>query len=70
MDDPRLLAIGDGVTTDVQGAVAEGIDVIFVTGGIAARNFGDDPENPDPALLEDWLANLELSATYGIGRLR
>ena len=70
VDDPRLLAIGDGVTTDVQGAVAEGIDVVFVTGGIAARNFGDDAENPDSALLEDWLTDLELSATYGIGRLR
>ena len=68
--DPRLLAIGDGVTTDVQGALAEGIDVVFVTGGIAARNFGDDAENPDSALLEDWLTDLELSATYGIGRLR
>ena len=70
VDDPRLLAIGDGVTTDVQGAVAEGIDVIFVTGGIAAASFGPDPENPDPALLDNWLADLELSATYGIGRLR
>ncbi|MCA3445619.1 MAG: TIGR01459 family HAD-type hydrolase [Rhodobacter sp.] len=70
MDDPRLLAIGDGVTTDVQGALAEGIDVVFVTGGIAARNFGDDPENPDPALLDAWLARIELSATYAIGHLR
>ena len=68
--DPRLLAIGDGVTTDVQGALAEGIDVIFVTGGIAARNFGDDAENPDPALLEAWLTDLDLSATYAIGHLR
>jgi hypothetical protein len=70
MDDPRLLAIGDGVMTDVQGAVAEGIDVIFVTGGLAAASFGSDPENPDSALLDDWLADLELSATYGIGRMR
>ena len=58
------------VEGQVVGAVAEGIDVIFVTGGIAARNFGDDAENPDSALLEDWLTDLELSATYGIGRLR
>ena len=70
VDDPRLLAIGDGVTTDVQGAVAEGIDAIFVTGGIAAASFGPDPENPDQTLLDTWLADLELSVTYGIGRLR
>ncbi len=69
-DDLRLLAIGDGVTTDVQGAVAEGIDVVFVTGGIAAENFGPDPENPDQALLDAWLGDLELDATYAIGRLR
>ncbi len=50
--------------------MAEGIDVILVTGGIAAEHFGPDPENPDPALLDAWLADLELSATYGIGRLR
>jgi HAD superfamily hydrolase (TIGR01459 family) len=70
VDDPRLLAIGDGVTTDVQGALAEGIDVVFVAGGIAAENFGPDPENPDPALLDAWLTDLELSAPYAIGKLR
>jgi len=58
------------VTTDVQGAVAEGIDVVFVTGGIAARNFGADVDNPDHALLDAWLTDLELSVSYGIGRLR
>lgn len=68
--DPRLLAIGDGVTTDVQGAVAEGIDVLFVAGGIAADQFGADAENPDPALLDTWLSTHQLSVTYGIGRLR
>jgi hypothetical protein len=41
-----------------------------VTGGIAAASFGPDPENPDQTLLDTWLADLELSVTYGIGRLR
>jgi HAD superfamily hydrolase (TIGR01459 family) len=69
-DDPRLLAVGDGVTTDVQGALGEGSDAIFVTGGIAADHFGTDPENPDPALLDRWLEELQLSPAYAIGRLR
>jgi HAD superfamily hydrolase (TIGR01459 family) len=68
--DPRILAIGDGVTTDVQGAVAEGIDVVFITGGIAADSFGPDVEKPDPALLDDWLNERQLSVTFAMGRLR
>jgi len=70
VDEPRLLAIGDGVTTDVQGALSEGIDVVFVAGGIAADHFGADAENPDPALLQAWLNERQLTVTYSIGRLR
>ncbi|MFT4151876.1 MAG: TIGR01459 family HAD-type hydrolase, partial [Paracoccaceae bacterium] len=36
----RILAIGDGPATDVLGGVTEGLDTIFVTGGIEAHNFG------------------------------
>ena len=35
-DDARILCIGDGISTDVQGGMAEGLDTLFVTGGIAA----------------------------------
>ena len=66
LDDPRLLCIGDGIATDVQGGVAEGLDTLFVTGGIATERFGDDPANPDPALLEAWLAQQQLSPTWTI----
>jgi len=37
----RVLAIGDGLKTDVRGAVHNGFDVLFVTGGIHAADFGD-----------------------------
>ena len=70
MGDPRILAVGDGIGTDVQGAVGEGIDVIFIAGGIAAANFGPDPENPRQALLDAWLADLQLTPTYVMGKLR
>ncbi len=66
----RILALGDGINTDVQGGIAEGIDTLFVTGGLAAEAFGPEVEAPDAALLEQWLAERQLSPTYSIGRLR
>ncbi|MDB6181562.1 TIGR01459 family HAD-type hydrolase [Paracoccus fistulariae] len=66
----RFLAIGDGINTDVRGAQQEGIDCLFVTGGLAADNFGADVENPEPQRLEEWLASHTLSPEFSIGRLR
>ena len=42
----RVLAIGDSVRTDLKGAVAFGIDCLFVTAGIHAEELGarDDPQ--------------------------
>lgn len=70
IEDNRILCIGDGIATDVQGGLAEGLDTLFVTGGLSAPEFGSDPEHPDPALLEAFLDRHELSATAAIGRLR
>ena len=68
-EDHRILAIGDGPETDVRGAQGEGIDALFVTGGIAAASFGADAANPDPALLTRWLAEQQLSPQWAIGHL-
>ena len=70
VDDGALLAIGDGVNTDVQGAISEGIDALFITGGIAAAEFGVDTNNPDKDLLESWLMSQQLSPGYAMGHLR
>jgi HAD superfamily hydrolase (TIGR01459 family) len=52
--EPReVLAIGDGMLTDVKGAVGAGLDVLFVTAGIHANEYGD-PQHPDPARLRDF----------------
>ncbi len=67
--DPQILCIGDGIATDVQGGLSENLDTLFVTGGIAATEFGADPENPDKALLDDYLAARQMDATYAIGFL-
>ncbi len=69
-DAGSILAIGDGIGTDIQGAIAEGIDALFITGGLEAERFGPDIENPDRVALEAWLATRQLSPTYTIGRLR
>jgi HAD superfamily hydrolase (TIGR01459 family) len=69
-DAGATLAIGDGIATDILGASGEGIDALFVTGGLAADAFGPDVEHPDPALLATWLATEQLFPAYTIGRLR
>ena len=69
-DESRILAVGDGIATDIAGAMGENIDALFISGGLAASEFGADVENPDAGLLQDWLAAREMSATYTIGRLR
>lgn len=68
--DARILAVGDGIFTDVKGGLDQGIDVLFVTGGLAADALGPDVENPDNALLLDWLEGHALAPQYSIGRLR
>ncbi len=64
------LAIGDGIFTDIQGGIGEGIDTLFVSGGLESMRFGDDPERPDPALLRGWLDDHGARPTHVIGRLR
>ncbi|WP_313352727.1 TIGR01459 family HAD-type hydrolase [Paracoccus sp. (in: a-proteobacteria)] len=69
-DNARILAIGDGIATDISGAAGEGLDALFVTGGLGFDQFGHDVENPDPARLNEWLALRSQNPAYSIGRLR
>ncbi len=68
--DPQILCIGDGIATDVQGGMSEGLDTLFITGGLAADDFGPDVENPDAALLTDWLDAQLRAPSFAMGRLR
>ncbi len=47
----RVLAIGDSVRTDLKGAVAFGLDCMFVTSGIHAEQYGSR-EAPDLVKLD------------------
>jgi HAD superfamily hydrolase (TIGR01459 family) len=49
----RVLAIGDGMRTDVVGAAQAGLDVLFVTGGIHRSLHKETLESPaDPIALQ------------------
>lgn len=65
----EALAIGDGMLTDVKGAADQGIDVLYVSGGIHARDYGD-AASPDLALLSDFLARHGRTPVAVIPRLR
>lgn len=67
--DANILAIGDGILTDIRGAQGEDIDSLFISGGLAAKETKTDGQ-PDPKALESYL-NAEMShPTYTIGLLR
>jgi ribonucleotide monophosphatase NagD (HAD superfamily) len=68
--DPQVLCIGDGISTDIQGGIGEGLDTLFITGGLEAAAFGADPANPDVGLLEEWLDSRQLSPSFAMGFLR
>jgi len=69
LDDPSILAIGDGVKTDILGAVGEDIDSLFITGGLAAEETATEL-HPHEELLLEFLAREGVTPTYSIGFLR
>ncbi|MFY0596529.1 MAG: TIGR01459 family HAD-type hydrolase [Cognatishimia sp.] len=67
--DSRILAIGDGVLTDIKGAMGEDIDSLFISGGLAAAETKTSHQ-PDPDLLNTYLETEKSNPTYTIGHLR
>jgi HAD superfamily hydrolase (TIGR01459 family) len=68
LDPARVLCIGDGLPTDVRGANARGLDVLFCANGIhGAETVG--PRGLDIAAVCDLLRQEGLSATYAIADL-
>jgi ribonucleotide monophosphatase NagD (HAD superfamily) len=67
--DSRILAIGDGIRTDVLGAQQEQVDSLFVTGGLAAEET-KTTRQPDPDALEAFVAAEMVTPSYAIGFLR
>lgn len=67
--DSRILAIGDGIHTDIQGGLGEGIDTLFITGGLALEETRTT-DQPEPEALEAYIEANQMTPTYAIGFLR
>ena len=65
----NILAIGDGVLTDVAGAMGEDMDMLFVSGGLAAAETGTTRQ-PDPDMLQQYLTAESIDPLFTIGFLR
>lgn len=68
-DSASILAIGDGVLTDIQGAQGEDIDSLFISGGLAAEETKTDSQ-PDADALQTYLDREMVNPTNTIGFLR
>ncbi|KMW60046.1 HAD superfamily protein [Candidatus Rhodobacter oscarellae] len=69
VDERRILCVGDGIITDVAGAMGEDLDCLYITGGLAAAETKTETQ-PDPAALEAHLAASAYDPLYSIGFLR
>ncbi|MEP1964768.1 TIGR01459 family HAD-type hydrolase [Tateyamaria sp.] len=67
--DSNILAIGDGVLTDVAGAMGEDIDSLFISGGLAAAETKTVTQ-PDPDALSAYLTKEVSAPSFTIGHLR
>ena len=70
--DDRILCIGDGIKTDILGAIGEDMDTLFITGGLAANETktSGTPPQPDETALKAYFEKEMIEATYSIGNLR
>ena len=59
----------DGVHTDIDGAMGEDIDSLFISGGLAAAET-KTTQQPNPDALSTYLQTENSSPTFTIGQLR
>ncbi len=64
----NILAIGDGMPTDVKGARDYGLDLLFVSAGIHAAEYGA-ADDPDESALQAFLAAEAADPTAWMPRL-
>ncbi len=69
IDDKRILVIGDGVPTDVLGANDQGLDCLFILGGIHAGELSGPEGHPDAARIESFLSAAGAHARYAMAEL-
>lgn len=69
VDRTDILAIGDGVMTDVKGAMDFGCDLLFVTEGVHAAEYSGR-QGPDPGRLAAFLEGHGMRPVAAIARLK
>jgi HAD superfamily hydrolase (TIGR01450 family) len=67
-DPARVIAIGDGMGTDVRGALDQGLDLLYISGGIHAAEYVQEGRTNE-ALLADFLIRHDANARYWMPRL-
>lgn len=65
----RILAIGDGLATDIAGAQAQRLDRLFVAAGIHGAELRQADGRLSARAVDDLLATAGLSADFAIGDL-
>ena len=68
LDKQRVLAVGDGIATDVKGANDNGLDCLFVTAGIHSAENGP-LANPTPENVAQFLDEQKQKAKAFLPRL-
>jgi len=64
----RILAIGDGLPTDLAGANTQGLDCVFIASGIHGEALWSNG-NPDKEKIVAAFAEEKVNATYTLGAL-
>ncbi|WP_223567176.1 TIGR01459 family HAD-type hydrolase [Agrobacterium tumefaciens] len=64
----RVLAIGDGMPTDVKGAIASGLNLLYISGGIHAAEYTLNGQT-DEALLNAYLKGQGAAPGWWMPRL-
>lgn len=67
-DRARVLAIGDGMPTDVRGALSQGLDLLYVAAGIHVAEYTVNGET-DEAILQAWLKRENAAPKFWMPRL-
>ncbi|MEM6467806.1 MAG: TIGR01459 family HAD-type hydrolase [Pseudomonadota bacterium] len=71
VEDAGILCVGDGLITDIRGANGEGLDSVWITGGLAAEATSSPPGgSPDPDKAHQVLGEAQLNCTGILGYLR
>ncbi|MDO1581165.1 TIGR01459 family HAD-type hydrolase [Rhizobium oryzicola] len=68
IDHSKIIAIGDGMPTDVKGALGYGLDLLYVSGGIHAAEYTINGET-DEAILNAYLKREGATPKWWMPRL-